>query len=154
MTSMTSAGTTLGLSASLPATFNEAGFDALTFTEIGEITDIGGDIGRSYNLVTHNPLGSRATVKKKGSYNSGSITVQLAVDEDDAGQTLAKAARDSDANYAVAITLQDGSIKYFEGIVMSYALNVGGVDTITNATMTIEITAQSDGSDIVEKAAA
>ena len=149
MVATTSAGTTLGISATLPATFDASGFNAVTHTNIGEITDIGGNIGRIYNLVTHNPLASRATVKKKGSYNSGSITVQLALDEDDAGQTLARAALASDNNYSIKLTAQNGDIYYFEAIVMGFTINVGGVDTIKNATITLEITAQSDGDDIV-----
>ena len=88
MTAYTAAGTTLGISASLPASFDAAGFNAVTHTTIGEITDIGGTIGRVYNLVTHNPIGSRATVKKKGSYNSGSVTVAVALDTADAGQVI------------------------------------------------------------------
>lgn len=153
MTARTSAGTTLGISATLAATFDEAGFDAVTHTTIGEVTDIGGDIGRIYNLVTHMPLASRATVKKKGSYNSGSVTIQLAIDDNDAGQALAEAALTSDANHSFALTLQDGSIRYFEALVMGFPINVGGVDTITNGTLTLEITAQDDGSDFVKKAA-
>lgn len=154
MTARTSAGTTLGISAALPASFDEIGFDALTYTSIGEVTDIGGDIGRIYNLVTHMPLASRATVKKKGSYNSGSVTIQLAIDDDDAGQVLAEAALASDANYSFALTLQDGTIRYFEAIVMGFPINIGGVDTITNGTITLEITAQDNGDDFVKVAAA
>ena len=154
MTARTSAGTTLGISATLPATFDEAGFDAVTHTLIGEVTDIGGDIGRVYQLVTHQPLASRADVKKKGGYNSGSVTVSLAIDDDDAGQQLAEAALNSDANYSFALTLQDGSIRYFEAIVMSFPVNVGGRDAITSGQIMLEITAQDDGSDFVKKAAA
>lgn len=149
MTAYTSAGSTLGISATLASTFDQTGFDALTHTLIGEITDIGGDIGRIYNLVTHNPLASRATVKKKGSYNSGSMTIQLALDNDDAGQVIAKAALLSDNNYSFKLTTQSGDIYYFEAMVMGFPVNVGGVDTITNATLTLEITAQSDGDDFV-----
>ena len=154
MTAMTSAGTTLAISAGNPATFDEAGFDALTFTTIGEITSLDGDIGRVYNLVTHNPLATRATVKKKGSYNSGSITIPLAIDRDDAGQTLALAARDSDNNYSFKLVMQDGTELFFQGIVMSFPVNFGGVDAITSGTITVEITADDNGNDFVEVAAA
>ncbi|CDO34996.1 hypothetical protein [Novosphingobium sp. KN65.2] len=154
MNAITSAGTTLGISAGAPATFNQAGFEALTFTGIGEVTSIDGDLGRVYNLVTHNPLATRATVKKKGSYNSGSVTLQLAIDRDDAGQVLALAARDSDANYSFELTLQDGTVIYFQGLVMSFPINAGNVDSITAGTISIEITADDSGNDFVEVAAA
>lgn len=149
MTAITSAGTTLGISATLPATFDATGFNALTHTLIGEIVSIDGDIGRVYNSVTHNPLATRATVKKKGSYNSGSVTIQLAIDNDDAGQVLAQAALLSDNNYSFKLTLQNGDIVYFEGMVMSFPLNAGGVDAITSGTITVEITANDDGEDFV-----
>ncbi len=149
MTAISSAGTTLGISASLPATFDATGFGAVTYTLIGEIVSIDGDIGRVYNLVTHNPLASRATVKKKGSYNSGSVTIQLAIDNADAGQILAQSALLSDDNHSFALTLQNGDIIYFEAMVMSFPTNAGGVDAITSGTITLEITAQDDGDDFV-----
>lgn len=152
MTAMTSAGTTLGISAANPATFDEAGFEALTYTPIGEITSIDGDIGRVYNVVTHNPLATRATVKKKGSYNSGSATIPIAVDRDDAGQVLAEAALTSDNNYSFKLTRQDGTIKYFQGIVTAFPEGFGGVDAITVRTLTVEITANDAGADFVEAA--
>jgi hypothetical protein len=152
MTAMTSAGTTLGISAAAPATFNEAGFEALSFSTIGEITDIGGDIGRVYNLVTHNPLATRATVKKKGSYNSGSMNLTLALDIDDAGQVLMEAALTSDSAYSFKLTRQDGTVLYFQGMVMSFPENAGGVDSIAARTATIEITANDAGADFVEAA--
>ena len=153
MTAMTSAGTTLAISAGAPATFNEAGFEALTFTEIGEITDIGGDIGRVYNLVTHTPLANRSTRKYKGSYNSGSATITLALDPDDAGQTLVEAALNSDNAYSFRLERQDGSTRYFRGMVMSFPEAYGGVDAITTRTVTVEITADDSGNDFVEVAA-
>lgn len=153
MTAMTSAGTTLGISASPPSTFDETGFEgAAPYSTVGEITDIGGDIGRSYNLVTHNPLATRATIKKKGSYNSGSMTLTLALDPNDAGQVLMEAALASDNAYSFKLTRQDGTVRYFQGMVMSFPENYGGTDAITTRTATIEITADDDGNDFVEAA--
>lgn len=153
MNARTSAGTTIAISATLPATFNQAGFEALTFTTIGEVTNVEGNVGRTYNLVTHNPLATRATVKKKGSYNSGSLTCPLAIDRDDAGQLIAQDALLSDNDYAFAITEQDGTVRYFQGIVMSFPVVYGGVDAITTGTLTVEITANDAGLDFVEVAA-
>lgn len=152
MTAQTSAGTTLSISAGSPATFDETGFEALSFTVIGEITNIDGEIGRVYNLVTHNPLATRATQKFKGSYNSGSVTLQMALDEDDAGQILLEAALTSDANYSFKLVHQDGKVKYFQGKVMSFPATPGGVDDITSASVQVEITADDSGNDFVEAA--
>lgn len=153
MTVRTSAGTTIGLSASQPATFNATGYDALTFTSIGEVTDLG-EFGREYALVTHNPLGARGTVKKKGSFNEGTMTLQLGLDTDDAGQVLALAASTSDADYSFKVTTQNGDIYYFQAQVMSFKVGIGSVDQITSATITLELTSNSAGVGIVQKLAA
>lgn len=145
----TSAGTVLAISAASPATYNQAGYSALTFTRIGEITDYG-EFGREYNLVTHNPVDSRGTVKKKGSFNEGSMTIQLGLDTDDAGQILAKAAALSDADYSFKLTDQKGDVYYFRGQVMSWKVGVGSVDQITSATMVIELTTNDAGVGVVE----
>lgn len=153
MTAMTSAGTTIAISAGNPASFNQAGFEALSFTDIGEVTSVDGDVGRVYNLVTHNPLATRATQKYKGSYNSGSLTLPIAIDRADAGQIIVQAALVSDNDYSFKLTLQDGAVFYFKGKVMSFPVNAGGVDSITSGTITVEITADDNGNDFVEVAA-
>ena len=88
---MTSAGTTIGISAALPATYTQAAFAALAFTEIGEVSDLG-EFGREYNIVKFNPLKDRRTVKRKGSFDDGTVQVQLAKAATDAGQILLKSA--------------------------------------------------------------
>jgi len=147
----TSAGTTIGIVNELPTTFDDEatdGFPGLTYVEIGEVTDLG-EFGREYSLVTHNPLGDRKTVKRKGSYNDGQVSMSVARVPDDAGQAIAITAVDSDTPVSFEVTLQDGTKLYFAGVVMSYTTNVGSVDQITSASVMIEIT-----TDIVEVAAA
>jgi len=137
MSSRTSAGTTIGIGAA-PATYDAAGFGAVSFDLIGEVTDAG-EYGKVYNLVTHNPLADRKTVKKKGSYNNGSITLQLAIDEADDGQIAAKAAVDSDDSFSIAVTKQNGAIDYFTAQVMSFTDNIGSVDNIESGSIQLEI---------------
>lgn len=134
----TSAGTTIAISASTPATIDEAGYSPLTFTDIGEVTD-GGEHGRTYNIVTHNPLATRGTVKLKGSFDDGTITLQMAYAPGNAGQALLETALDDDEFYAFEITLQDGTIRYFQAMVSGNPINVGGVDSVTSATATLAI---------------
>lgn len=134
----TSAGTTLSISAAAPATYTAAGFSALTWTEIGEVSDLG-EFGRQYNLVTFNTLGNRRTVKRKGSFNDGTIAAQMARAPDDAGQTILTTAVDSDLSYSIKVVLQDGTIFYTTAQIMSYTTNVGNVDQITSATVNLEI---------------
>jgi hypothetical protein len=148
MASRTSAGSTFKVTATAPATYNAAGYAALTYTTVGEVTDFG-EFGREYNLVTHNPVASRATVKKKGSFNEGQISLQMALDTDDAGQILMKTASASDNDYYFELTTQNGDKYYYPGQVMSWKVSVGSVDQITSATAMIEITSVS-GVGVVE----
>lgn len=143
----TSAGSKLFISSALPATYDAAGYAALTFTEIGEVSDLG-EFGRQYNLVTYNTLGDRRTVKRKGSYNDGTIAAQMARVPSDAGQAILTDAVNDDASYAVKITLQDGTVFYTTAQIMSYTTNIGSVDQITAATVNMEI-----DNDIIEVAA-
>lgn len=138
MTVQTSAGSTLAITASAPATFDAAGYNALTYVNIGEITDLG-ELGREYALVNHSPLGDRRVKKFKGSYQSGSISLQFGKDFSDAGQILLTTASTNDNTYTFRLTLQDGKKLYFTGMVMTAKVSVGSVDQITGGTSQIEI---------------
>jgi hypothetical protein len=153
MTVRSSAGSTIKISAGIPATFNSAGYAALTLTAIGEVTDLG-EFGREYALVTHNPLGTRGTTKLKGSFNEGTISMQVGLDTDDAGQILAKAASLSDNDYSFEIATQNGDKYYFQAKVMSFKVSVGSVDQVTNATIALELTSGGLNPGIVEALAA
>jgi hypothetical protein len=149
----TSAGTTLKVSAAAPATFNSAGYAALTFTAVGEITDLG-EFGREFALVTHNPVGTRGTQKFKGSFNEGTMNLSLGLDTDDAGQVLMKAASLADTAYSFEVVTQNGDKYYFQAMVMSFKVGVGSVDSITTSSVTLELTTSSGGVGIVEVLAA
>lgn len=149
MTSFTSAGTTFALSATAPATFDAAGYNALSPTTVGEVDDISGEIGRVYNLASRTPLALRGPVKKKGGYNDGAFTLQLALDYDDAGQDLARAALASDSPYSFKMVLQNGDIIYGQILVMGFTVNIGSTESFTMATLTAEIVTSATGVGIV-----
>lgn len=138
----TSAGTTIHVSASAPATYDAAGFAALSWTKVGEVVDLG-TYGKKYNLVTHNPIDDRKTVKRAGSYNSGAMSVKMARVPADGGQTILVAQQGN--VISVKITLSNTTVNYFQATVMGYSTEIGSVDTITSATVDLEVT-----EDIVE----
>lgn len=135
----TAAGVSIAISAALPATYDATGYDALSPTVLGEVTNIG-EFGKQFALVTHNPLASRGTKKAKGSFNNGSLSPAMALDEDDAGQVIARAASESDNAYAFKVTMDNGDIYYFEALVMSFKPSIGGVEDVVTATPQLEIT--------------
>jgi hypothetical protein len=142
-TASSTSGTTIKVSAALPATYNVAGFALLTYTAAGEVTDIG-EYGKEYNLITHNPIADRKTYKFKGNYNNGTLALQMASVPADAGQAILLTALDSDNSISVEITHQNGDIDYFTGKVMSYRKGVAS-ESIKTASVAFEI-----DSDIVE----
>lgn len=134
----TSAGSFLLVSPTRPVTYDAAGFQALPWTEVAEITDLG-EFGREYSQVTHAPLATRRTIKRRGGFNDGSITLPMARDAEDAGQALMAEALDSDDSYSYCIQVQDGSRFYFTAQCMSFKTSIGGVDSITGKTAQLEI---------------
>jgi hypothetical protein len=131
--------TTISVSASLPATFDAAGYGALTFTAVGQVTDwtAGGQV---YNVVTSNPIAQRSTDKYKGTFNNGADTITVNRDDDDAGQLIILAALTDDADYAFEVTYQDSTIDYFTGKVVSFDTVAGGADSIVQKTIQLERT--------------
>lgn len=134
----TSAGSKFYVTAASPATYDAAGFAALTFTEVQYVSNMG-EFGGVNNLVTFNPLATRITVKRKGARSEGSIPLEMARVPTDPGQALLVAASNSDLSYSYKVEVQDGTIFYFSAQCMSYTNNVGGVDDIFMATATLEI---------------
>ena len=134
---MTSAGSKLWIGLP-PAAQTLVALQAVSYTEVKEVVDIG-EFGASYALVTHNPLGDRITVKRKGSKNNGTLAVQMAYAPADPGQTLMEAATESDDSYSFKVVLQDATEFYFTGQTLSRPVQVGGVDSITSSTCNVEI---------------
>lgn len=149
MTVASTAGSTFSISTAAPATYDVAGYAALTFTSVGEIVNFG-EFGRQYVLITHNPVGTRSTQKFKGSYNEGTMNLQLGLDTDDAGQIICKAASKSDADHSIKVVTQNGDKYYFPVKVMGFKVGLGSVDQITAATIDMELTSSKTGVGIVE----
>lgn len=137
----TSTGTVYAVSAAEPATYDEAGFAALTYTDVGEVTDLG-EYGPQFEVVSHLALERRSEVKRKGSVNYGSSAIALGRDPSDAGQALIIEGVDGanvDIVYSHKVVLQDGTTQYFTGQLYSYTTNVGASNQIVAAAVTLEI---------------
>lgn len=148
----TTAGTKLGISAGVPATYDVAGYVALNYTNVGNIEDAG-EHGRVYAEVTFNPIAERGTQKFKGSFNEGNKTLSIGYDSDDAGMILLKTALNSDANYAFEVEYPNGDIDYFQAKVMSLVKQASTVDTIRMVSVELSITTSPSGVGIVESLA-
>jgi hypothetical protein len=136
-----SVGSTLSISAGVPATFDAAGFGALSYTVIKELTDIG-MIGGDTSIINHNPVNENTTYKLKGSRDPGQLAIKGAYAPTDPGQILVKAADASNAFYALKMVLQNGTIFYTQALITGFKVGVGGQSQITG----MEVNAALSGS--------
>ena len=141
MAVITSTGTLFAVVAAEPATVDAAGFGALTFVNVGELTDLP-EYGANAEVVTHNPLATGITEKYKGFINNGSMSLSLGRDADDAGQIILSGGVtgvNKNAEHSFRVTYQDGSIDYFTGKIFSYTKAPGGANNIVGSTVQVEI---------------
>ena len=112
--------------------------------EIAEVVNIPA-FGRAYTEVTHTPLGNRAVQKFKGSFDDGTIDIEMAQDLTDPGQAALWDALDDDTPYNFRITLNDApeggtpTTYTFKARVMSYQSEPGSVDSVVSATAQLGI---------------
>ena len=133
-----SAGPTFSTASGDPATWDEAGFEAQTYNVIGKIKN-GGGFGKKFQLITNQYLSQRGEEKRKGTFNAGSISLQVDILKGSAGQDMCAPALDVDADYSFRAVLQNGRTFYLRGLVTGFPVNVGGANDMTSSTITIEL---------------
>lgn len=134
----TAAGSKLAISAANPATEDATGYAALTYTEVAYVSNLG-DLGSSYEMVEFQPLDG-PKLKLKGPRDEGSLNPSIALDDDDAGQTLLRTASEDGTNafYSFKITRPDGAVRYFQGPVFGMPESIGSASDVITASPTIE----------------
>lgn len=145
-----STGTTYWICATLPASFNQAGFDALAWTKVGKVGAVSGDLGRTYQTSSFVDLETGATYTDKGAYDPGAFTIPVAIEEADAGQAIVKAAVASRNNYAHKIVQRDGKAKCCIGMVLGFPTTINDANTTTGGMVSIKVNPDASGNDFVE----
>lgn len=138
MTAQTAAGVSLAISLAAPASYDEAGYYALNPVQIGEVTNIG-EFGREFATVMHQSLQRRATSKRKGSFDNGTVAPTLALDAASGGQATVEAAKDRASPAYFQIVLQDGTTYWLSGVVRAFRTSVNGADDVVMATISIDV---------------
>lgn len=135
---MTAAGSKLAIGVTLPATQDEAGFEALTLTNIALVDKIG-PVGATYGQTTFQPLdGPEITLK--GGVKYGVVNPSYALDSTDAGQALMRTASDNQiADYPFCLTRPDGSKRYWIGKVFGVPEDIGTAETVIMANPIVAI---------------
>ena len=151
MTAKRSAGTTISISATTPGSYDQSGYEAIgDFSPLGEATRIAG-FGPRWNTESHNPLANSGTQYIKTNRDGGPLSVEMALDTDDAGQVKAKAARDSaTAIYSIKITEPNGDDYYAQILVTDFQVLLDTQSAKQTATLTAVVTASDSDIDWVE----
>jgi hypothetical protein len=115
-------GTKVAIATGLPATFNEAGYEALTWVDISGIVSVSetGDEGAAIDVPN---LTTGRTKTSKGATKGQPINIAYADVASDAGQAAVIAASKTTAEYSLRISEPGASgapERYFSGPVMNF----------------------------------
>lgn len=135
-----SVGTYIEVSAASPATEDQAGYEALSWTKVAGVTTLG-EFSKIWQMATAILLETGLTEKRKSSFDNGSLPVQMLRDTSDAGQGILAAASDSPtAIISIKIVEPDGTINYAQAIILSHTVNTQSASDMKTANSQIEIT--------------
>ena len=144
--SRTADGTIMEVSSGLPATVDETGYSALTFTEVGEVVDIGEKQITFASVATYN-LSGRDVSYLKGSRDRGETPITVDNDRTDAGQIILRDHHNGsniDAPLSVKVTHQNGDVEYYQAKVFSFNDQQLAQDTVYRATVSMRIEPQTE----------
>lgn len=136
-----SVGTSLFVSAASPATYDTAGFAALSYTEVGEVESLG-EFGGSAQITPFTPLATGIVKKRKGSINYGTASASIGRLASDAGQAILKDGFDGANKYVVhsfKVVNSDGAIAYFTGMISSFVTVTNDANNVTKVNCNIEL---------------
>lgn len=153
MATYSGSGTCVSVSAASPATHDETGFVALTWTNVGELESLG-ELTVNHSSVTFSNLCTGRTSVNKGAEDAIEFDITCAEDPADAGQGILRTARASLTNtVSVKIADQTGREKYVRGFVMSSREAGGaGINDTMLTTFRIGCSAPVTGSTVVRTA--
>ena len=135
------AGATLSISATLPATYDAAGYGAttITWTAVGEIENFGSTPAQK-TITEFMPVDTAIVTKVGGSKNYGTRSLVVGYIPGNAGQALIKTAFEAtNTKYSVKITYPDTSVHYLEVLVAKYELQDGTANDVLKLNVDLAI---------------
>ena len=134
----TVAGSKLYVATAAPATHDAAGFAALTWVEVGQLTSVGSVLGREYSMSTLSTVGDSQQREKKASFKLPNAEFECAWAEDDAGQIIIQAASTDYTVPSFKLVKQDTSkMRYFTAQVAKFVENNGTSDDAVKGQFTL-----------------
>lgn len=127
----TIAGATIAISASIPATYDSAGYSGSNqiYTQVGNVEDHGSH-GVKATITEFTPVDTAVVTKMKGSKNYGTMALKIGSIPGDAGQALLQAASESNNHYSIKITYPDTVIHYLDVVVSDFEYVDGTVNSV------------------------
>lgn len=140
------AGTLIYIGAAAPATYDKAGYEAVVWTAIGEVTDITGEIGAMHTTPTYSKLGSRGIVKRLGQYDNGNPVVSYKYYPADSGQEdiLAVVGVNTPNAIKIVVPTATQSHIYFMALVPGAPVQIGSTEDFIFCDVTLAIDSVSN----------
>lgn len=135
------AGAVLSISASLPATYDAAGYGAttITWTVVGEVENLGNHGGTKV-ITEFTPIASATVAKVGGSKNYGTMSLMLGYIPGDAGQIILETAFEAtNTRYSVKVVYPDTSIHYLDVLVSKKENQDGAVTDVLRLAVDLAI---------------
>jgi hypothetical protein len=127
------------------ATNTQAEYEALSWTEIGEVENLG-EFGDESPLTNFASLGDARIRKLKAARDAGTLALVVGRDPADAGQNALKAAEQTKFEYAFKVEAadaadenDDNSVFYFGALVSSARNNFGTNDNVVRNSFNLAI---------------
>jgi hypothetical protein len=134
----TVANSKLFVCANAPATYDAAGYAALTWVEVGLITKLGGVLGRDYNTTSMEFINDALIKEKKSNYKLPPADMEVAWNESDAGQIIIAAAALGYNIPSFKVVKQNGtSLRYFPAQVKNFVESLGAAQDAVKGTFTL-----------------
>ena len=135
-------GTVIGMSATLPATYDSEGYAVPVITDIGEVVDVG-EIAKTWAAILHQSVTREYPQKIKDTYDIPDVTLTIGRVSSDAGQVLLQTALASAAHYTFEIVLPSADTAYFTALVTKSGIGAIASGAITTTTVTLAIDPES-----------
>ena len=134
----TLSGSKIGLVADLPATYDAAGYAALTYDNgICAVKEMP-TINRTWNPVEDKKLCERTSYDKKGTAKWDNMTYTLNIETGDSAQVTYRALEASDDAGSFKFLFQNGDVAYLTAQVSQFSITDGGDgDTLNMGTVTL-----------------
>ena len=143
MTNLANARTKFFIGGAIAASADETVFGAVTaWTTIADVTNLG-EFGDEAEEISYDVIGDGRKRTQKGTRDGGSFDVTVARFAGDPGQTALQVGELASTPMAFKILLEDGTVIYFAGLVMSQKRKLAGANDIIEITYSIKIVSEA-----------